>query len=119
MARVDLKERFEGLCEAPNPKLHILDSEMLYREGRPLSLDFIEEQQAVDDALGHLEDKGCHVQVIIFDNLSTLRRSVSENDNDAAKQLIDWFAQLTCDVGVASIKFLMTFGHRDLRTGAS
>ena len=94
MARVDLKERFEDLCEKPNSKLHILASEMLYREGRPLSLDFLEEQRAVDDALLHLEDTGRRTQVIIFDNLSTLRRSVSENDNDAAKQLIDWFVNL-------------------------
>ena len=51
MAKIDLKERFEGLCATPNPRLHILASEMLYREGRPLSLDFLEEQRAVDDAL--------------------------------------------------------------------
>ena len=94
MAQIDLKERFEGLCAAPNPKLHILASEMLYREGRPLSLDFLEEQRAVDDALYHLEEKGCRAQLVIFDNLSTLRRSVSENDNDAAKQLLDWFVNL-------------------------
>ncbi len=94
MAQIDLKERFEGLCAGPNPRLHILASEMLYREGRPLSLDFLEEQRAVDDALQYLEEKGCRAQLVIFDNLSTLRRSVSENDNDAAKQLIDWFVNL-------------------------
>jgi KaiC/GvpD/RAD55 family RecA-like ATPase len=94
MAKIDLKERFEGLCATPNPRLHILASEMLYREGRPLSLDFLEEQRAVDDALQYLEEKGCRAQLIIFDNLSTLRRSISENDNDAAKQLIDWFVNL-------------------------
>ena len=94
MARIDLKERFEGLCAGPNPKLHILASEMLYREGKPLSLDFLEEQRAVNDALQYLEEKGCRAQLIIFDNLSTLRRSVSENDNDAAKQLIDFFVNL-------------------------
>ena len=86
MAQIDLKERFEGLCAAPNPRLHILASEMLYREGNPLSLDFLEEQRAVDDALQYLEERGCRAQLIIFDNLSTLRRSISENDNDAAKQ---------------------------------
>jgi len=94
MARVDLKERFEALCEAPNENINILASEMLYREGRPLSLDFPEEQKAVDDALQYLEDQGRRAQVIIFDNLSTLRRSISENDNDAAKQLLDWFINL-------------------------
>ena len=94
MARVELKERFNGLCTSKNPRLHILPSELLYREGRPLSLDFEEEQRAVDDALLHLEEKGCRAQLVIFDNLSTLRRSISENDNDAAKQLIDWFVSL-------------------------
>jgi hypothetical protein len=54
------------------------------REDR-LSLDFEEEQRAADKALQKLENKGCRAQLIIFDNLSTLRRSVSENDNDAAK----------------------------------
>jgi hypothetical protein len=48
----------------------------------------------VDEALLHLERKGCRTQLIIFDNLSTLRRSISENDNDAAKQLLDWFVSL-------------------------
>lgn len=94
MARVELKERFDGLCASQNTKLHILPSELLYREGRPLNLDFEEEQSAVDDVLQYLENKGCRAQLIIFDNLSTLRRSISENDNDAAKHLIDWFVSL-------------------------
>jgi len=94
MARVELRERFNNLCTTQNPRLHILPSELLYRDGRPLSLDFEEEQRAVDDALLHLEEKGCRAQLVIFDNLSTLRRSISENDNDAAKQLIDWFVNL-------------------------
>ena len=94
MARIELKERFDDLCSGQNSRLHILPSEMLYRDGRPLSLDFPEEQGAVDEALKYLEEKGCRTQLIIFDNLSTLRRSVSENDNDAAKQLIDWFVNL-------------------------
>jgi RecA-family ATPase len=94
MARVELKERFNGLCTSHNPRLHILPFELLYREGRLLSLDLEEEQRAVDEALQHLENKGRRAQLIIFDNLSTLRRSISENDNDAAKQLIDWFVNL-------------------------
>ena len=94
MARIELKERFNGLSTSQNSRLHILPSELLYREGRPLSLDFEEEQRAVDEALLHLEKKGRRAQLIIFDNLSTLRRSISENDNDAAKQLIDWFVNL-------------------------
>jgi len=65
MARVELKERFTGLCTIQNPRLHILPSELLYREGRPLSLDFEEEQRAVDEALQHLGNKGCRAQLII------------------------------------------------------
>jgi hypothetical protein len=42
MAQVDLKERFEGLCAGPNPRLHILASEMLYREGKPLIILAVE-----------------------------------------------------------------------------
>ncbi len=94
MARIELKERFDNLCKEPNKRLHILSSETLYRDGRPLSLDSLVEQRAVVDALQHLEEKECRAQLIIFDNLSTLRRSINENDNDAAKQLIDWFIDL-------------------------
>ena len=53
--------------------------------GRPISLDFTEDQKVVDEALKYIEEKGCCTQLIVFDNLLTSRRSVNENDNDAAK----------------------------------
>jgi len=94
MATVEIKERFSGLCASPNDYLHILPSERLYREGRPLSIDALEEQHAVDEALDVLKEAGTPIQVIVFENLSTLRRGINENDNDAAKPMMDWFQDL-------------------------
>ena len=42
---------FDNLCMEPNGP-YILSSEMLYKDGCPLSLDALEEQRAVDEVLG-------------------------------------------------------------------
>ena len=94
MAKVELKERFNELTDAPLDNLFILSSEMLYRDGCPICLDIPDEQQAVNDLLDHLETKGQKAQVIILDNLSTLRRGINENDNNEAQALLDWLVSL-------------------------
>jgi len=94
MAKVELKERFQNLCENPLDNLFILSSEMLYKEGYPICLDVPEEQKAIDNLLDDLESKGKRAQVIILDNLSTLRRGINENDNNEAQSLLDWLVSL-------------------------
>ena len=94
MAKVELKERFSELSSSPLDNLFILSSEMLYKDGCPISLDVPNEQKAVNDLLDDLESKGNRAQVIILDNLSTLRRGINENDNNEAQALLDWLISL-------------------------
>ena len=94
MAKVELKERFENLCETPLDNLFILSSEMLYKEGYPICLDDPSEQKAIDDLLDELESNNKRTQVIILDNLSTLRRGINENDNNETQALLDWLISL-------------------------
>ncbi len=94
MAMAELKERFASLSASPSDNLYILPSELLYRDGNPICLDETEEQFAVDILLGQLSDEGRRPQIIILDNLSTLRRHINENDNSEAQKLLDWLVAL-------------------------
>ena len=94
MSKADIKERFDSLCEYKLDNLFLLCSEMLYQDGRPLCLDSKEDQNAITEALTDLEAKGSRPQLIVLDNLSTLRRGINENDNSEASELIDWLIKL-------------------------
>ena len=94
MSKADIKERFDNICEYKLDNLHLLCSEMLYQDGRPLCLDDINDQLAIMDALKVLEERGQKPQLIVLDNLSTLRRGVNENDNSEASDLLDWLVKL-------------------------
>jgi len=71
-----------------------MPSETLYREGTPIALDDPAEQFAIDSMLEALDADGRRAQVIILDNLSTLRRGVNENDNTETQALITWLVSL-------------------------
>ena len=77
MAKVELKERFDALCSKPLDNLFIMPSETLYRDGNPIALDNKAEQFAIDKMLQELDEAGNRAQVIVLDNLSTLRRGVN------------------------------------------
>ena len=95
MAQIDLKQRFQDLVgEIPLANLFILPSEELYREGYPLCLDEVNEQKAIEKALIDLEERNSRPQLIVLDNLSTLRRGINENDNSEAQKLLDWLVSL-------------------------
>ena len=94
MTTADLKERFSTLCRLPLRNLFIIPSEKLFRDGVPICLDEPEEQQQFENMLEEFEAAGKRPQVLIFDNLSTLRRGVSEKDNDETRFLNDWFIKL-------------------------
>jgi hypothetical protein len=94
MAQIDIKQRFDALVGLPLSNLFILPSEELYREGSPLCLDEVEEQKAIEQALTDLEAKNSRPQLIVLDNLSTLRRGINENDNNEAQKLLDWLVSL-------------------------
>ena len=94
LTKAELKERFDGLCSKQLDNLYILPSETLYKDGNPISLDIPEEQEAIDNVLETLEKNNNRPQIIILDNLSTLRRRVNENDNGEASRLLDWLISL-------------------------
>ena len=94
MSKADIKERFDNICECKLDNLHLLCSEMLYQDGRPLCLDDKDDQEAIEEALSCLQDKGQRPQLIVLDNLSTLRRGINENDNSEASDLLDWLVKL-------------------------
>ena len=94
MALADIKERFLSLATRGLSNLYLLPSETLYRDGMPICLDERAEQDAIDSLLQHLEEKGARPQVIVLDNLSTLRRGINENDNSEAQVLLDWLISL-------------------------
>ena len=94
MALAEIKERFESLATRALDSLYLLPSETLYRDGVPICLDEITEQHAIDKLLQELEVKGQRPQVIVLDNLSTLRRGINENDNSEAQALLDWLISL-------------------------
>ena len=94
LTKAELKERFNGLCSKQLDNLFILPSETLYKDGRPISLDQPEEQEAVDKVLETLEKRNNRPQIIILDNLSTLRRTNNENDNSEASKILDWLISL-------------------------
>ncbi len=94
MSKADIKERFDNICECKLDNLHLLCSEMLYQDGRPLCLDDKDDQEAIEEALSCLQNKGQKPQLIVLDNLSTLRRGINENDNSEASDLLDWLVKL-------------------------
>ena len=94
MSKADIKDRFDNICEYKLDNLHLLCSEMLYQDGRPLCLDDKDDQEAIEEALSYLQDKGQKPQLIVLDNLSTLRRGINENDNSEASDLLDWLVKL-------------------------
>ena len=94
MAKVEIKERFDHLSDYHLDNLFILSSEMLYRDGKPICLDNLNDQLAIDNVLEKLEQEKSRPQILILDNLSTLRRGINENDNNEAQQLLDWLISL-------------------------
>lgn len=73
MSRADIKERFDSICEYKLANLHLLCSEMLYQDGKPLCLDDKGDQEAIEEALSCLEGNGQRSQLIVLDWLVKLR----------------------------------------------
>ena len=96
MALSDLKTRFSLLSKdyRENENLLILPSDKLFKESVPISLDEETEQQAISQMLTNLENEGKRPKLVILDNLSSLRRSVNENDNSEMEALMMWMNQL-------------------------
>ena len=96
MALSDLKTRFSLLSKdyRENENLLILPAEKLFKESVPISLDEVTEQRAISQMLANLETEGKRPKLVILDNLSSLRRSVNENDNSEMEALMMWMNEL-------------------------
>ena len=96
MALSDLKTRFSLLSidYRDNKNLLILPAEKLFRESVPISLDEVTEQRAISQMLDNLEKEDRRPKLLILDNLSSLRRSVNENDNSEMEALMMWMNEL-------------------------
>lgn len=96
MALTDLKTRFSLISQnyQKNDRLLILPAEKLFRESVPISLDDVSEQRAITNMLEHLDQEGKRPTLVILDNLSSLRRSVNENDNSEMEALMMWMNEL-------------------------
>ena len=68
MAKVEIKERFDNLADQYLDNLFILSSEMLYRDGKPICLDDVNEQLAIDNVLEKLEQEKTRHQILLLDN---------------------------------------------------
>ena len=62
----------------------------MFLDNTPLSLDRPEHQEWFHNLLDRLKSMGRRPQMIVFDNLSTLRNSVNENDNSETQKLVTW-----------------------------
>ncbi len=95
MSLIDLKERSQLLFgQEGSPNFHILPSEQLFQNGTPICLDKPEEHDAILLLLEHMEKTQRRPKLIIFDNLSTLRRGVNENDNSETERLLSFLIKL-------------------------
>jgi hypothetical protein len=94
MSLGDIKERFSKLSPNGLENVDILPSENMFLDGEPLSLDRTEHQAWFHELLDDLENEGRKPQAIVFDNLSTLRNSVNENDNSETQKLVSWLVSL-------------------------
>lgn len=95
MALADVRQRFIELSgHGDITNLFVLPSEKLYMDGRPICLDQQQEQEAIVQLLQQLDAEGNRIDLIIFDNLSTLRRGKDENSNSETQALIDFAIEL-------------------------
>jgi hypothetical protein len=89
-----IQDRIRRLDRTPSPDLLILPSERLFQAGRPINLHEPEDQNAVDDAIDALTERGMTPDVVVVDNLSSLSGGVDENDNSQLDTLLRWLLTL-------------------------
>lgn len=90
----DLKARVRALGAEDTSGLYFLPSESLHLNDRPLNIQNDGDQQRIVDALHELKEQGINIEVLIFDNLSSLSSGVDENDNTEQEDLLRWFMHL-------------------------
>ncbi len=74
--------------------LDVLSSEMLYRDSRQLNIGKPEDRERIELMLQQLASQDRKPEVIIMDNLSSLRWGRDENDNSALDDILQWLLRL-------------------------
>jgi len=90
MRASDLKERTENLCNGNIPdRFSVLSSEVLAASDQSLNINNTEDQACINELLDEYQP-----DVMILDNLSSLRYGADENSNSDLDSLIKWFRQI-------------------------
>lgn len=89
-----IKERLTLLGAKDVDTLDVLNSEMLYKDNRQLNIGKPEDRERIELMLQQLEGQDRKPQVIIMDNLSSLRWGRDENDNTALDDILQWLLKL-------------------------
>jgi AAA domain len=84
-----LKERVRAIGADELDNFYILPSESLFRGPGPLNMHLKRDQARIDAMLEEID-----VEVVMFDNLSSLRSGVDENDNSALDVFLQWLLAL-------------------------
>jgi hypothetical protein len=80
-----LKERVVAIGADKLNNLYVLPSESLFQGSGPLNIHSKKDQARIDAMLDKID-----VELVIFDNLSSLRSGVDENDNSALDLFLHW-----------------------------
>ncbi len=94
MPLADLQERFKAVGADKIDNIDILASEIMYQEFHPLNINREEDRNLISSMLDRLTQKDRRPELLIFDNLSSLRMGVEENDNSALDQILVWLMSL-------------------------
>ena len=94
MPAADLQKRIVALGAEDLDNLAILSSEVLYRQYRALNINKDEDRDLIDAMLDQQATEGKRAELVIMDNLSSLRMGVEENENSALDSILSWLMSL-------------------------
>lgn len=107
----DLQERFKAIGADKVDNIDILASEIMHREFHPLNINDSKDRGLINAMLDRLADEGRNPDLIILDNLSSLRMGAEENDNSALDEILGWL------MGLRHKGYAMMLVHHASKTG--
>lgn len=94
MPLADLQARVKAIGAGDINNFEILSSEILHRDLHALNINREEDRELITAMLDHMAEQGRKPALIIFDNLSSMRMGVEENDNSALDLILLWLLSL-------------------------
>ncbi|WP_422372625.1 AAA family ATPase [Hoeflea sp.] len=107
----DLQERFKAIGADKVDNIDILASEIMHREFHPLNINDGKDRGLINAMLDRLVEDGRNPDLIILDNLSSLRMGAEENDNSALDDILGWL------MGLRHKGYAMMLVHHASKTG--